>query len=170
MNIENTDVRKSRIFKSKFSIFTIGEYRKHGFIKVGEIKSAISEKSAFSTWPILYRAKYVWYSNSCSTFIQSCSDQNHPAGYSSEYSAGRKFATGYSAGTILLPITQKIRHYGKNESYLTQSHIRGFQNIKLVFHYSKSVSRENSKCLHFPSAQMKHIVQNRTFIFSSQTE
>ena len=54
MNIENTDVRKSRIFKSKFSIFAIGEYRKHGFIKVGEIKSAISaisEKSAFSTWP-----------------------------------------------------------------------------------------------------------------------
>ena len=38
--------------KSKFSIFTIGEYRKHGFIKVGEIKSAISEKSAFSTWPL----------------------------------------------------------------------------------------------------------------------
>ena len=27
---------------------------------------------------------------------------------------------GYSARTILLPITQKIRHYGKNESYLTQ--------------------------------------------------
>ena len=73
MNIENADVRKSLIFKhlsfeyrkhgclkildffrSKFSIFTIGEYRKHGFIKVREIKSvisAISEKSAFSTWP-----------------------------------------------------------------------------------------------------------------------
>ena len=42
-------------FRSKFSIFTIGEYRKHGFIKVGEVKSAIStisEKSAFSTWPL----------------------------------------------------------------------------------------------------------------------
>ena len=37
VNIENTDVWKSRNFlKSKFSIFTIGEYRKHGFIKVGE--------------------------------------------------------------------------------------------------------------------------------------
>ena len=29
-----------------------GEYRKHGFMKVGEIQSAISEKSAFSTWPM----------------------------------------------------------------------------------------------------------------------
>ena len=29
----------------------IGEYRKVGFIKVGEKTSAISEKSAFSTWP-----------------------------------------------------------------------------------------------------------------------
>ena len=77
---------------------------------------------------------------------------------------------GYSAQTILLPITQKIRHYGKNESYLTQWHTRGFQNMQLVFHYSKSVSRENSKCLHFPSVLMKHIVQNRPFIFSSQTE
>ena len=72
---------------------------------------------------------------------------------------------GYSAGTILLPITQKIRHYGKNESYLTQWHTRGFQNIKLVFHYLKSVSRENSKCLHFPSVQMKHIVQYRPLFF-----
>ena len=41
---------------------------------------------------------------------------------------------GCSAETILLPITQKIRHYGKNESYFTQWHTRGFQNIKLVFH------------------------------------
>ena len=77
---------------------------------------------------------------------------------------------GYSAQTILLPITQKIRHYGKNESYLTQWHTRGFQNMQLVFHYSKSVSRENSKCLHFPSVLMKLIVQNRPYIFSSQTE
>ena len=30
---------------------TIGEYRKVGFIKVGEKTSAISETSAFSTWP-----------------------------------------------------------------------------------------------------------------------
>ena len=74
---------------------------------------------------------------------------------------------GYSARTILLPRTQKITHYGKNESYLTQWHTKGFQNIELVSLYSKSVSRENSKCLHFPSVQMKHIVPNRTFIFSS---
>ena len=40
-------------FRSKFSIFAIGEYRKHGFIKVGEIISAIPEKSAFSTWPLI---------------------------------------------------------------------------------------------------------------------
>ena len=44
----------------------------------------------------------------------------------------------------------------KNESYLTQWHTKGFQNIKLVSTYSKSVSRENSKCLHFVSLQMKH--------------
>ena len=70
----------------------------------------------------------------------------------------------HPAGTILLPITQKIRHYGKNKSYLTKWHTKSFQNIKLVFHYSKSVSRENSKCLHIPSVQMKHIdVQNRPF-------
>ena len=67
------------------------------------------------------------------------------------------------AGTILLPVTQKIRHYGKNESYLTQWHTRGFQNIKLVFHYSKSVSHENSKCLHFPSVQMKHSSQQAIY-------
>ena len=58
----------------------------------------------------------------------------------------------------------------KNESYLTKWHTRGFQNIKLVFHYSKSVSHENSKCLHFPSVLMKHIVQNKPFLFSSQTK
>ena len=43
--------------KSMFSIFTIGEYRKHGFLKVGEKKSAISaisETSAFSIWLVLY--------------------------------------------------------------------------------------------------------------------
>ena len=39
---------------------------------------------------------------------------------------------GYSAGTILLLIIQKIRHYSQNESYLTQWHTKGFQHIKLV--------------------------------------
>ena len=65
VNIENWDlknprfsnIRVSDFFRSKFSIFAIGEYRKHRFIKVGEIKSAISaisEKSAFSIWPLVY--------------------------------------------------------------------------------------------------------------------
>ena len=51
----------------------------------------------------------------------------------------------------------------KNESYLTQWHTEGFQNIKLVSLYSKSVSRENSQSLHFVSVQVKHIVQTRQF-------
>ena len=47
-------------FRSKFLIFALGEYRKHGFIKVGEIKSAISEKSTLSTWPSIrnFRREY----------------------------------------------------------------------------------------------------------------
>ena len=57
----------------------------------------------------------------------------------------------------------------KNESYLTQCFIKGFQNINLVSLYSKSVSCENCKCLHFASVQMKHIVQERPF-FSFQAE
>ena len=56
----------------------------------------------------------------------------------------------------------------QNESYLTQWHTKGFQNIKLVSLYSKSVSRENSKCLHFASVLMKHIVQNRPFFSHSK--
>ena len=49
---------------------------------------------------------------------------------------------------------------------LTQWHAKGFQNIKLVSLSSKSVSRENSKCLHFASVQVKQIVQNRQFFLS----
>ena len=66
--------------------------------------------------------------------------------------------TGYSAGTILLLIKQKIRHYGQNESCLTQWHTKVFQNIKLASLYSKSVSRENSKYVDFASVQVKHIL------------
>ena len=55
-----------------------------------------------------------------------------------------------------------------NESYLTQWHIRGFQNIKLLSLYSKSVNCKNSKCLHFASVQMKHIVQKRPFFSHSK--
>ena len=68
-----------------------------------------------------------------------------------------------SAGTIHLPIIQKIKHYGQNESYLTQCHTKGFQNIRLVSLYSKSVSCENSKCLHFASVQMKHSSKQAIF-------
>ena len=49
----------------------------------------------------------------------------------------------------------------KNKLYVTQWHTKGFQNIKLVSLYSKSVSRENSKCLHLASVQVKQIVQKR---------
>ena len=45
----------SDFLKSKFSIFTIGEYRKPARIykswRKKSVISAISEKSAFSTWP-----------------------------------------------------------------------------------------------------------------------
>ena len=58
----------------------------------------------------------------------------------------------------------------KNESYLIQWHTNGIQNIKSVSLYSKSVSHENSKCLHFASLQIKPIVQKRPFFLSSQTE
>ena len=56
----------------------------------------------------------------------------HPAGYSFEYSTGRKFSSRYSAGTILLLIKQKIKHDSQNESYLTRQHTKVFQNIKLA--------------------------------------
>ena len=58
----------------------------------------------------------------------------------------------------------------KNESYLTQWHTKGFQNIELVSLYSKSASCENSKCLHFASVQMKHIVQKRPFSSHSKQD
>ena len=51
----------------------------------------------------------------------------------------------------------------KNEWYLTWCHTKYFPNITLVSFYSKSVDNENSKCIHFVSVQVKHIVQNRKF-------
>ena len=57
-DIYHRSISKTRMFenlgvlKSKFSIFTADEYRKHGFMKVGEKISAISETSAFSIWPL----------------------------------------------------------------------------------------------------------------------
>ena len=46
----------------------------------------------------------------------------------------------------------------KNESYSTKWHFKGFQNIKLVSHYSKSMSHKNSKCLDFVLVQVTGIV------------
>ena len=57
------------------------------------------------------------------------------------------------------PFFSHSKQTEKYESYLTQWHTKGFQNINLVSLHSKSVSRENSKCLHFVSVQMEHIVQ-----------
>ena len=93
----------------------------------------------------------------------------HPAGYSSEYLAGRKFASRiFGWNKTFTCITQKIRQYGQNESYSIQWHTKGFLNIKLVSLYSKSVSHQNSKCLHFASVQVKHMVQNRPFLSHSK--
>ena len=86
----------------------------------------------------------------------------HPAGYSSRYLASRKFASQIFGWNILLPIHKKITNYGQNDSYSTQCHTKGFQNIKLVSHYSKSVSRKNSKCLDFVLVQVTHVVKRKT--------
>ena len=83
-----------------------------------------------------------------------------PSSRISEYSAGRKFASRIriiGGNNTFTYNTKKLRHYGQNESYWTQWHTKGFHNIKLVSLYSESVSRENSKCLHFASVQMKHM-------------
>ena len=66
------------------------------------------------------------------------------------------------------PFLSHSKQNEKNESYLTQWHTKGFQNIKLVSLYSKSVTCENSKCLHFASVQMKHIVKKRPFFSHSK--
>ena len=59
----------------------------------------------------------------------------------------------------------------KNDSFLIQWDTKSFQNIKLVCIYSKSVSRENSKCLHFLSMEIKNIVHNRpSFSHSKQNK
>ena len=94
----------------------------------------------------------------------------HPAGYSSGYSTSRKFASRIFGWNILLLIQKKITHSDQNDSYSTQCHTKGFQNIKLVSHYSKSVSRKNSKCLDFVLVQVTGIVQKRNNLSSCYTE
>ena len=58
----------------------------------------------------------------------------------------------------------------KNDSYSTQWHTKGFQNIRLVCHYSKPVSHKNSKCLDFVLAQVTRIVKNDTLSPSCYTK
>ena len=56
----------------------------------------------------------------------------------------------------------------QNESYLTQWHTRGFQNVKLVSKYSKSVSSENSKSFSVNTGETHSSKQ--AIFFSFQTE
>ena len=56
----------------------------------------------------------------------------------------------------------------KNESFLIQWDTKSFQNIKLVCLYSKSVGLKNSKCLHFPSVEIKNIVHSMPFFSHSK--
>ena len=68
---------------------------------------------------------------------------------------------------LVTPIVQKGKispscyTRSNNDSYSTKRHTKGFPNIKLVFHYSKSVTRKNSKCLDFVLVQVTPIVQKR---------
>ena len=64
---------------------------------------------------------------------------------------------------------EKITHYCQHDSYSTKWHTKGFQNIKLVSHYSKSVSCKNSKCLDFVLVQVTPIVQKGTISLSCYT-
>ena len=93
----------------------------------------------------------------------------HPAGYSSGYSASRKLASRIFGWNILLLIQKKITHYGQTDSYSTKRHTKDFQNIKLLTHYSKSVSRKNSKCLDFVLVQVTPIVKKGTISPSCYT-
>ena len=58
----------------------------------------------------------------------------------------------------------------KNDSYSTKSHTKGFQNIKLVSHYSKSVNRKNSRCLDFVLVLVTPTVQKGTISPSCYTK
>ena len=80
-------------------------------------------------------------------------------------SPGRKFASrifGSNNTFTYNPENKALCIYDKNDSYLTQWHTRGFQNIKLVFHYSKSVSCEISKCLHLIFSVSTGLTQFKT--------
>ena len=87
--------------------------------------------------------------------------QYHAAGFSSGHSASRKFDSRILDWNTLLLIRNKITNYAQNDSYSTKWHTKGFQNIQLVSHYSKSVSRKNSKYLDFVLVQVTRIVKKR---------
>ena len=82
-----------------------------------------------------------------------------PAGNSpAEYSAGTYFYLCKTKSRIMYGM------YGQNDSHFTKWHTKSFQNITLVSHYSKSVSRKNSKCLHFVLVQVTPIVKKAEFL------
>ena len=58
--------------------------------------------------------------------------QSHPAGYSSEYLCGRRFTSRMFGCNNTFTYKAEKKHYGQNESYLTQWHTKHFQNVKLV--------------------------------------
>ena len=66
----------------------------------------------------------------------------------------------------LLHATQK----SKNDSYSTQCHTKDFQNIKLISHYSNSVSHKNSKCLDYGLVQVTCILKHGTISPSCYTK
>ena len=46
--------------------------------------------------------------------------QSHPAGYSSEYLSGRRFTSRMFGWNNTFTYKAEKKHYGQNESYLTQ--------------------------------------------------
>ena len=86
----------------------------------------------------------------------------HPAGYSSEYSAGRRI---FGCNNIFAYLAENKALWSKWVTFNTMAY-KVVQNTKLGPLYSKSVTHENSKCVDFPSAQVKHTVQNWPFCLS----
>ena len=67
------------------------------------------------------------------------------------------------------PISLSCYTKSKTDSYSTQWLTKGFENIKLISYYSKSMSRKNSTCLDFVLVQVTHIVQKSTISASWYT-
>ena len=103
----------------------------------------------------------------------SYSTQWHTKGFQniglvSQYSKSVSCKNSKCLDFVLVQVTRIVKkwhnlsfmlHKIKNDSYSTQWHIKGFQNIKFVSHYSKSVSCKNSKCLDFVLVQVTRIVK-----------